>query len=278
MEFESVVLADRVMARRGVRRMRIATWNVERPKPTGWKIPPAQLRRMAEVDADVWVLTETRIGYAPSADHVHSVFSPEHHERRADPERWTGIWSRWPLTEVTDPAAHRRGTVAAVVHAPAGPIMVYGTVIAWANEPFHDDGSKARMWDVHRAEIDRQGADWAALRAAYPELPVVVAGDFNQDRDGSGWYGTRDVRARLGEWLDRSGLVCVTAMDAVASGLLKSHHLVDHICVTADVAARVKVSCWEHMDDTGQRLSDHPTIAIDWEHGAVETVECDDAR
>ena len=37
----------------------IATWNVERPKPTGWKIPPAQVRRMAAVDADVWVLTET---------------------------------------------------------------------------------------------------------------------------------------------------------------------------------------------------------------------------
>ena len=29
--------------------VRIATWNVERPKPKGWKVPPAQRRRMADV-------------------------------------------------------------------------------------------------------------------------------------------------------------------------------------------------------------------------------------
>ena len=71
------------------------------------------------------------------------------------------------------------------------------------------------------------------------------------------------MRARLGEWLDRSGLVCVTAMDAGTSGLLESHHLVDHICTTADIADRVRVGCWESVDDTGQRLSDHPTVAMD---------------
>jgi endonuclease/exonuclease/phosphatase family metal-dependent hydrolase len=244
--------------------MRIATWNVERPKPTGWRVPPAQLRRMAEVDADIWVLTETHVDHAPSADHAHSVFSPPHDVRRPNRERWTGIWSRWPLTQITDPAAHRRGTVAAIVEAPSGRLVVYGTVIAWANEPLHDDGSKARMWDVHRTEIERQGAEWVVLRTAYPTLPMVVAGDFNQDRDGSGWYGTHGVRAQLGEWLDRSGLVCVTDMDVVTSGLLKSHHLVDHICTTADVAERVKVRCWESVDETRQRLSDHPTVAIDF--------------
>jgi endonuclease/exonuclease/phosphatase family metal-dependent hydrolase len=243
--------------------MRIATWNVERPKPMGWKVPPAQLRRMAEVDADVWVLTETHTQHAPSADHEFSVFSPPHDGRRPDHERWTGVWSRWPATQITDPAAHRRGTVAVVVDAPTGPIVVYGTVIAWANEPLHDDGSRARMWDLHRMEIERQGAEWVALRTAYPKLPMVVAGDFNQDRDGSGWYGTNDVRAQLGGWLDRSGLVCVTDMDAVMSGLLNSHHLVDHICATADIADQAKVSCWESVDETGQRLSDHPTLAID---------------
>ena len=137
--------------------IRIATWNVERPKPTGWKVPPAQRRRMAEVDADVWVLTETILGHAPSADHRHAVFSPPHPERRPAHERWTAIWSRWPLREISCPPSHRRGTVAAMVEHPSGPILVYGTVIAWANEPFYDDGSPARMWQVHLAEITRQG-------------------------------------------------------------------------------------------------------------------------
>ncbi len=161
------------------------------------------------------------------------------------------------------PAAHRRGTVSAIVHAPDGPLIVYGTVIAWANEPHFDDGSPARMWQVHLAEIERQAAEWARIRALHPGLPLVVLGDFNQDRDGSGWYGTAATRAALSDGLDRAGLVCVTEADAVAAGWLERSHLVDHICVSAELADGRAVRCWEAIDAAGQRLSDHPTIAID---------------
>lgn len=242
--------------------IRIATWNVERPKPMGSKVPPAQLRRMAKVDADVWVLTETRLGHAPSAAHRHAVFSPPHPQRRPAHERWTAIWSRWPLQEISRPASHRRGTVAAIVEHPTGPILVYGTVIAWANERRHDDGSPARMWQVHLAEIGRQGQEWEQLRRDHPDVPLLVAGDFNQDRDGSGWYGTTLTRDRLGEALDAAGLRCITAMDPLALGLT-SGHLIDHICTTPDLAASARVSCWDRYDATGQRLSDHPTVAAD---------------
>ena len=242
--------------------IRIATWNVERPKPNGWKVPPAQLRRMAEVNADVWVLTETHLDHAPSADHRHAVFSPPHPERRPAHERWTAIWSRWPLEPITDPAPHRRGTTAAVVQHPTQPIIVYGTVIAWANEPFHDDGSPAKMWQVHLAEIARQGRDWEQLRGDHPDLPVVVAGDFNQNRDGFEWYGTPLTRQRLGQALDAAGLRCLTAMDPAALGLADGH-LIDHICTTPDLAQSARVSCWASHDGTGQRLSDHPTVAAD---------------
>jgi endonuclease/exonuclease/phosphatase family metal-dependent hydrolase len=247
--------------------MRIATWNVERPKPRGWKIPPAQLRRMAEVDADIWVLTETHLSHAPSDEHRSSAFSPPHPERRPTHERWTAIWSRWPLVVVEDPPPHRRGTVAAIVEAPGGPVLIYGTVIAWANEPHHDDGTPARQWEVHLGEIERQGREWMRLREAYPDVPLIVAGDFNQDRDGSGWYGTKATRAALTSALANAGLECVTEMDAVATGLLAAHHLVDHICVPAGMPDSVSVSAWENADDSGQRLSDHPTIAVDFTDG-----------
>ena len=115
--------------------MRIATWNVERPRPNGRTIPQAQLRCMGAVDADIWVLTETHLHHQPSTEHTHVMFSPAYQERRPDPERWTAIWSRWPLVAVTDPAAHRRGTVAAIVACPSGDMIVYGTVIAYAGEP-----------------------------------------------------------------------------------------------------------------------------------------------
>jgi endonuclease/exonuclease/phosphatase family metal-dependent hydrolase len=243
--------------------VRVATWNVERPRPRGWKVPPAQLRRMAEVDADIWVLTETHVAHQPSPAHRFRLFSPPHPERRPCHERWTAIWSRWPLVAVTDPAPHPRGTVAALAETPNGLLAVYGTVIAWADERAHDDGRPARKWEVHLVEIERQGAEWRRLRAAHPGVPLLVAGDFNQDRDGSRWYGTREVRARLTTALAGAGLECVTAIDAVQGGLLREHHLIDHICATPDLAASARIRCWEPVDGDGQRLSDHPVVAVD---------------
>ena len=80
-------------------------------------------------------------------------------------------------------------------------MIVYGTVIAWANEKLHDNGESARMWEVHLAEIERQGKEWRRLGDQYPVTPLIVAGDFNQDRDGSGWHGTKRTRWLLGQKL-----------------------------------------------------------------------------
>lgn len=218
---------------------------------------------MAEVDADIWVLTETHLNHAPTDAHTYAAFSPPHLDRRPENERWVAIWSRFPLEELADPAPNRRGTLAVRATTPAGDLIVYGTVIPWANEPTNDAGLPARMWEVHLAEITRQSDDWAILRERYPDTPLVVAGDFNQDRDGSGWYGTARTRAALTSALDRSGLVCLTSADATTVGWLDSSHLVDHICVSPPLADRSTVRCWEKVDNDGQRLSDHPVVAID---------------
>jgi len=140
---------------------------------------------------------------------------------------------------------------------------MYGTVLPWANEPGED--GRARMWEVHEREVRRQGAEWRTLLASFPELPLVVAGDFNQDRDGSGWYGTARVRGALTEELAAADLRCVTDRDVVADGLLRGTHLVDHVAVSRDWAAQreARVRCWERTDTDGVRLSDHPTVAVD---------------
>jgi endonuclease/exonuclease/phosphatase family metal-dependent hydrolase len=242
--------------------LRIATWNVERPKPRGWKIPPAQRERMAEVNADIWVLTETHVDHQPTAEHTHSAFSPPHPERRPDHERWVGIWSRWPLIELIDPQAHRRGSLAVEVTTPWGPVIVYGTVLAWANERHFDDGQSAPMWGVHNAEVHRQTAEWVAIANSNPGVPFVVAGDFNQDRDGSGWYGSAQARHAVTDGLAAAGLECVTAFDAVAEGRL-SRPLIDHVCLSHDWAYRTTVELAERVDVLGRRLSDHPTVTVE---------------
>ena len=135
-------------------------------------------------------------------------------------------------------------------------------VIPWAYERSDDAGRPARMWEVHLAAIARQSDDWAVLRERYPDTPLIVAGDFNQHRDGSGRYGTTQTREALTRALDRSGLHCCTSADVIAAGWLKSSHLVDHICVSAHLVGRTNVRCWENVDDGGRWLSAHPLVAI----------------
>lgn len=242
--------------------MRIATWNVERVKPKGWKIAPAQRRRMAEVDADIWILTETHVDHSPGPgyDVVHTPAIPE---RRPADERWVGIWSRYPIAPITDPLPRGRGTLATLVSTPSGDYIIYGCVIAWANEPFLADGSPATMWRAHAETIAQIDHDLELIRDRHRSMPIIIGGDFNQDRDDSGWYGTNAVRQQLTDVLDRHRLACVTDFDVVAAGLLDNHHLVDHICVPLSLAERATVICWEILDENGVRLSDHPTVAVD---------------
>lgn len=217
---------------------------------------------MASVDADIWVLTETHIDHAPTPDHPYRAFSPAHPTRRPEHERWVGIWSRWPLVEVTDPPAHRRGSLCVQVDTPWGPLLVYGNVIAWRDERTFDDGGPARAWEVHDVEAQRQADEWVQLVRDHPGVPLVVAGDFNQDRDGSGWYGSPRARTIVTDGLVSAGLTCVTEFDAVAEGRLRRQHLVDHVCVPEAWAARTTVGLSEAVDDQGRRLSDHPTVLV----------------
>ena len=108
--------------------------------------------------------------------------------------------------------------------------MVYGTVIAYANEPCFDNGTLARKWEAHRAEVDRQGQDWVRLRGHCPEIPLVVIGDLNDDRN-------------------------------LVRGLAPDRYLVDHVCTTADLRS-TRFSCREPLDG-GSVLSDHPVLWVD---------------
>lgn len=53
-------------------------------------------------------------------------------------------------------------------------MIVYGTVLPWANEK-GDDG-QAAMWQVHYEQIEQQAEHWRTLRELHPEAPLIVAG------------------------------------------------------------------------------------------------------
>lgn len=53
--------------------LRIATWNIERPKLNGWKRNPKIAEKIREIDADVWILTETNAAIVPTSSRFPQV-------------------------------------------------------------------------------------------------------------------------------------------------------------------------------------------------------------
>jgi exonuclease III len=236
--------------------MRIATWNLERPSVRSWRKLPCQLEQIAAINADVWILTETRASIQPSAEHCYVVHAPPHSDRRPDEdERWVSIWSRFPLEDAGIEASPR-GTVAAVVDSPLGHLALYGTVVPWHSEPSPD--GVVRPWSVHAIELQRQAGEWRNLASRF--AGVCVVGDFNQSWQGRG-YGTRALRATHHDAAQGAGLVCLTAGE-VSDGLpVIDHVLLSRVWVDR-FSARVAAT-WPGRRDDGTRMSDHAGVAVD---------------
>ena len=230
---------------------------------------------MREVEADIWVLTETWVDRAPGLG-FNAVFSPPHRTRRSsDEERFVAIWSRYPLEACVSPTPHARGTVAALVHVPGMTISLYGTVIPYGNEPEHLGGRAASPWEVHVEEVARQSSEWRAMRRNHG-LPLVLAGDFNQARSGRrGAYGSARARAVLTAAHADVGLRCHTETDFVAAGLL-SRSLVDHISTTSELAPVGDAMVWDRRNAAGVVLSDHALVAVDLKRSVADVPACPD--
>lgn len=239
--------------------LRIATWNLERPSLRGHTRNPRLLSRLLATDADLWVLTETNRAIA--LDGYAALASPSVAGYHRDGENFTTLWSRWPILQAL-PTFNPALAVCAEIASPAGPLIVFGTIITYANDP--GPLKTARRGEEHRKSIDAHAADWQALRQRFPDHHFCVAGDFNQSRDGSGWYADAESVDKLSAALRQSALHCVTDTDMRAAGLLHSRASVDHICLSEPLAARVShLGAWEGRDHDGLRMSDHNGVVID---------------
>jgi len=240
--------------------MRIATWNVERPGPSNRKRIQAVMEKIREVDADIWILIETHEVIDLSDTHHGATTTPSHRKPRPG-EACAAIWSRWPILRRIETADSSEAVCVEVEH-PDGPILVYGSIIAWDGYK-GADGQSAR-WEEHYRFIEWHGRDWRRLRQDHPDHLFVAGGDYNQNRDGARWYGTKKGRDLLSEALDSAGLVCVTEEDFVESGKLRDRHTVDQICLDEKLAERVAmVGAWEREQAGGLRMSDHSGIWVE---------------
>lgn len=241
--------------------MKIATWNVDQPKAGGW-VKDRIRQVIATIGADLWILTETTSAIDLGQSHPYWAATTPISSRPPQIHHSAVIWSTWQLQPVQIEAPPTRA-VCALGQTPGGPLLVYGAII-----PYHahrGQSGTAKNWEEHYRAIEVFNRDWAGLRRQYPGVPLCVAGDFNQDRDGSGWYGTGQGRAMLTQALSDNGLVCLTEENFRAAKNLNYRNSVDHICLSAHRAAHLAVGAWDEKDEQGRRLSDHNGVWVEFD-------------
>ncbi len=246
--------------------MRIATWNLERTHSAklGWTAISDQLRA---VDADLWILTETNSGLPLASAYTgwHSSLIAEYH---AAGECRTSIWTRLPVLQQILPY-DRETAVCLEVETTLGPMLVYGTVIPYADagvpKPYRSNGtwSTAKKWELHYASINQHNDDLMKLQHSFPDHSIAFGGDLNQSRDGTNWYGTTKGRELLSKCLENTKLKCVTEEAYRAMGQLTTRSTVDHICLSKKLSRyRTTVHAWDAPVLDGKPVSDHNGITV----------------
>jgi hypothetical protein len=256
-------------------KFRIATWNVERPRTITPRIKLIS-QSIEKLNPSIIILTET-------SNLIN--LGPEYFAVKTKPavtcpnEQWATIWTKWPVKrELATYDATR--AVCALIKAPFGELIVYGTIF-----PYHMAGVKNggkyqeqgyAAWELHEKSLTSFGKDLKKLISGYPDVPLSVAGDFNQARDnGKGGYGTKRVRLLLSEKLSENNIDCLTEENFSETGKLKPNpktgkprRNIDHICFSAwwhSKLSSIEVDAWDHFTDQGVRMSDHNGVLIDFD-------------
>ena len=174
--------------------MRIATWNLERKKPTSPN-GAAAVDHLRSLDPDVMVLTEARRSFPDAGGHM--VWS---RSWGSDDELKVLMWSAASWTDVDDfgsadlPAAR---FVAGTTETPIGPVRVMGVCISWHMANVRHGDRNRRSWEDH---ITYCGALRRLIEARDPSLPLIVAGDYNHAVDG-------ELVSRITPVLEPGGIV-----------------------------------------------------------------------
>ena len=236
--------------------MRIATWNLERPALRGFEKNALRMQVMREQRAELWILTESST--AISLDGYTAVATRKHPTYHSEGEHCAAVLTTWPVIGALK-TWNEYLSVCIEASSPAGPALIYGTIITYANDRGADKNSK--RWVEHRRAIEAQGKDWVRLRQKFPDHLFVLAGDFNQSRDGSGWYEDAESVVCLTGYLQEAGLSCLTE-ENLNQRFKLGRSTVDHICLGA--VARIKSSMVHAWPGTVERrkLSDHNGVLV----------------
>ena len=252
---------------------KISTWNLERPRPNTKKTGLA-IEKIFEENSDIIVLTETSNAVDLSSTYPYSISTKPY--ERTPTEQWVTIWSKWQIVEQLKTVDNQR-TVCGIVESPFGKIILYGTIV-----PYHMAGVSGvrygnlnyKTWEYHEKDLYAQSENWLELRKSNENLPLIVAGDFNQTRFNGIGYGTKKIRKVLTQILKELEMNCVTEIDFSKNYLTedprkgKTRSNIDHICVSNSLINSLKsynAGAWNHFTENGQFMSDHNGVYLEFE-------------
>jgi len=203
---------------------RIATWNID------WASPRSRRRndvesRLAEIDADVLVLTETTVGMIPKGWFVaEGGLDWGYPLTRFGDRRKIVLCSKWPIQDIANGMVDPPGRhVRAIAETPAGTVRIHGVCIPWSHAHVSSGRRDRKLWSEHQTFI-ASFRELLQREETDPELsvlPLIVAGDFNQKDGGMRPTGTSVVRDAMRALRSEISLTEVTSdgvIDKIAVG------------------------------------------------------------
>ena len=212
--------------------------------------------------SDLWFLTETHQDLSPHEEYfgIHSgtpdrLFKPG--------EKWSSIWSKWPIESLSDFVTDGSRCVAGrVEHDALGEIILYGTVLPWNSDLRAKESSS---YQAYQEALKAQESDWFRIRRDFPKATVIIAGDFNQGLVDEHFYGSRKKQNLLESAIKEGQLSPLTAgaNDPIARD---SHPRanIDHIFMASSLVWNLeKTSRWPDTQVPVKSLSDHFGVSVE---------------
>jgi len=257
--------------------MRIATWNLDHAS-NGSRPIELQIQKIISVSADIIILTETcdEVNLLPYG-YSYSHFS----ESNSYHKYCSAIWSKYPIVRAIKTYDPETATCAEIA-SPLGKVIIYGTIITYFGDKGKDGTSP--FWHEHHKAINDHGSDWKIIFSDENvcRLPLIVAGDFNQPRDGSKYNKSKDGQniSMLDEALMMNHLTCLTSEDFGLAGKLNAdpkkgyiRSNIDHICMTTNAFSVDSVNAWNHFTEDNIYMSDHNGVYVDLSTNSLQIPE-----
>lgn len=235
--------------------MKIASWLLApylAADTTGGERLRVARDRIFAGDPDVVCLSEADTSVALPEGHAISAKGPDGGELL--------LWSRTPWSETIDvaPLLEFGAAAGGVTSGATGPVRVIGVHVPnWrANLPGKEP--RAANWELHIAFLEQLAA---LLRALPDDMPLIIAGEFNQQIPLR--WGLQPVQRAFDDAFQ--GLSMITRGDLPPMNAPSTQH----IAVSKSLRAR-RVRGLDRFDGSGRPFADQPGVFVELEAGGVQ--------